>query len=80
MKRYEFVGKLIDYDHLNCSIYGNPRYQGTFEGENGIWLTGKTASNAACAYSFLNSPDKERKVFYHITRDGNVIFDRIEIM
>ena len=80
MKRKEFIGKLSYYERLNCSCYGNPRYLGVFTSENGETLYGKTANNAACAYSFLNSQNRPRKVTYHITRNGNIIFDYIKIL
>lgn len=48
----EFIGKLSYYERLVCSCYGNPRYYGVFTNESGEMLAGKTASNAACAYSF----------------------------
>lgn len=80
MKRKEFIGKLSYYESLNCSCYGNPRYYGVFTNESGEALVGKTAANAACAYSFLNYRNAPRKVTYHITRNGNIIFDFITIL
>lgn len=80
MKRKEFIGKLTYYERLNCSIYGNPRYFGVFTSESGEMLAGKTASNAACAYGFLNYQNAPRKVTYHITRNGNIIFDYITVL
>lgn len=80
MKMKEFTGKLSYYESLNCSSYGNPRYYGVFTSENGETLSGKTATNAACAYGFLNYPNAVRKVTYHITRNGNIIFDYIKVM
>lgn len=80
MKRKEFIGKLTYYERLNCSVYGNPRYFGVFRSESGETLAGKTASNAACAYGFLNYQNATRKVTYHITRNGNIIFDFITVL
>ena len=80
MKKYEFVGKLTRYEHRNCSIYGNPRYYGVFEDADGNWIEATTASDAACAYGFLNYPDSMRKITYHITKKGNNIIDYIEII
>lgn len=80
MKRKEFTGKLSYYERLNCSCYGNPRYYGVFTNESGEMLVGKTATNAACAYVFLNYRNAPRKVTYHITRNGNIIFDFITIL
>ncbi len=79
MIKYTFVGKLVRYEYRNCSVYGNPRYYGVFENENGI-LKATTASNAACAYGFLNYPEAMRKITYHITKKGNNIIDYIEII
>lgn len=80
MKRKEFIGKLSYYEKLNCSCYGNPRYYGIFTNERGETLVGKTATNAACAYVFLNYQNAPRKVTYHITRNGNIIFDFITVL
>ena len=80
MKRKEFTGKLSYYESLNRSCYGNPRYYGVFTNERGETLVGKTAANAACAYGFLNYQNAPRKVTYHITRNGNIIFDYITVL
>lgn len=80
MKRKEFIGKLTYYERLNCSCYGNPRFYGEFTSESGEMLTGKTAVNAACAYGFLNCQNEPRKITYHTTRNGNIIFDYITIL
>lgn len=80
MKRKEFIGKLSYYESLNCSCYGNPRFFGVFTNESGEMLVGKTAFNASCAYGFLNYPNVSRKVTYHITRNGNIIFDFITVL
>ena len=75
-----FTGKLIHYERKNNSYYGNPKYYGVFENENGEVLTATTATNASCAYGFLNSQDKERTIAYHTTKTGNNIIDYIEIL
>lgn len=80
MKRKEFTGKLSYYESLNCSRYGNPKYYGVFTSENRETLAGKTATDAACAYGFLNNQNAPRKVTYHITRNGNIIFDYIKVL
>ena len=79
MKKLQFTGKLISYERRNNSVNGNPKYMGVFEAENGDILRATTASDASCAYSFLNKQDKNRTVEYHITRTGNVIIDYITI-
>ena len=80
MKRKEFIGKLSYYERLVCSCYGNPCYYGVFTNESGEMLAGKTAANAVCAYSFLNYRNAPRKVTYHITQNGNIIFDYITVL
>lgn len=80
MKKYEFIGTLTYYKSLNCSYYGNPAYYGEFENAAGETLKGRTASNASCAYGFLNYREKPRKITYHITKTGNVIFDYITVL
>ena len=79
MKKYTFIGKLINYKRKNCSQYGNPKYYGIFENEKGETLKGTTATDASCAYGFLNYQDKPRTITYHITRKGNCIIDYIKI-
>ena len=80
MKKLQFIGKLISYERRNNSYYGNPRYMGVFEAENGDILRATTGTDASCAYSFLNKQDKNRMVEYHTTRTGNVIIDYITIV
>lgn len=70
MKRHEFIGKLVHYKSLPSSCYGNPAYYGCFENENGDCISGRTASNASCAYGFLNDKNRERKLIYHYTKKG----------
>ena len=43
-------------------------------------LIGKTAVNAACAYGFLNYQNEPRKIIYHTTQNGNIIFDYITVL
>ena len=80
MKEYTFIGKLTRYEHRNCSVYGNPRYYGIFEDADGNWIEATTASNAACAYGFLNYPDSMRKITYHITKKGGTCVPLYKIM
>lgn len=79
MKKFTFTGKLIRYERKNNSYYGNPKYFGVFENENGEILQATTASNASCAYGFLNQREEVREVTYHTTRIGNNIIDYIKI-
>ena len=72
-----FKGTLVRYERLNNSYYGNPRYMGVYENENGNYLIGTTASNASCAYSFLNNQDGMKNIEYHETKTGNIVFDYI---
>lgn len=80
MKKMKFIGKLTNYKHLNCSVYGNPAFYGEFVNSEGETLKGRTASNAMCAYGFLNQKDYPREITYHITKAGNIIFDYIDII
>ena len=77
MKKSTFTGKLVRYERRNNSYYGNPKYMGVFEEENGDYLIGTTASNASCAYSFLNNPDCMKNIEYHETKTGNIVIDYI---
>ena len=80
MKKKVFIGRLTDYERRNSSYYGNPKYYGEFESENGETFRGITKTDAACAYGFLNEREAVRKVTYHTTKTGNTIIDYIEIL
>ena len=79
MKRKIFVGKLVEYEQINSSQHGNPKFYGIFENAKGERLEGTTATDAACAYGFLNHIEEVREVEYHTTRNGNNIIDYIRI-
>ena len=79
MKKQTFTSKLIHYERKNNSYYGNPKYFGIFQNEQGETLTATTAINASCAYGFLNYQDKERTITYNTTKTGKNIMDYIEI-
>ena len=66
---------LQSYDTIVCGIVN-----GEFENEHGDVLRGRTASDAQCAYGFLNYEDRPREITYHVTRTGNVIFDYIKVL
>lgn len=74
-----FTGKLIHYERKNNSYYGNPKYFGIFQNEQGETVAATTATNASCAYGFLNWQDKERTITYHTTKTGKNIIDYIEM-
>ena len=80
MKRNTFTGIIENYRRLPLSVNGNPAYWATFVDSEGNTLTGRTASDAMCAYGFLNWQEKTRTITYHITAKGNVIFDYIDIL
>ena len=73
-----FTGKLVRYERRNNSYYGNPKYFGVFEDAEGNILCATTATDASCAYGFLNYPEDVRTVTYHTTRTGNNIIDYIK--
>ena len=79
MKNLSFKGKLIQHERLANSMYGNPKYYGVFKDENNNTLGATTATNASCAYEFLNYQDRPRTITYHTTKAGNNIITRIEI-
>lgn len=74
-----FTGKMIYNERRNNSIYGNPKYFGIFENENGETFAGTTATNSSCAYGFLNYSNEVRTITYHTTKAGNNIIDYIKI-
>lgn len=78
MKKKTFIGKLVSYERRNNSYYGNPKYFGVFENENGEILEATTATDSSCAYGFLNYPEQKRMITYHTTRTGNNIIDYVE--
>lgn len=82
MKQRVFIGTLVDYDHLPCSYYGNPRYWGRFKAANGETLEGRSRTNGlgSVTWGFLNARGKKCAVTYHETRAHNVIFDKIKVL
>lgn len=69
--------KLTNYETLNNSYYGNPRYRVVFANDNESIL-GKTATNASCGYIVTNFRNGElANVEYHETAKGNIIIDSI---
>ena len=79
MKNQTFKGIMIHHERRNNSMYGNPKYYGVFQNENGVTLGATTATNASCAYEFLNYQDRPRTITYHTTKAGNVIITKIDI-
>ena len=74
-----FTGKMIHNERRNNSYYGNPKYFGVFQNESGETFAGTTATNASCAYGFMNYPNQTRTITYHTTKNGNNIIDSIKI-
>ena len=77
MKKQTFKGTMTSYERRNSSYYGNPKFWGVFEDNNGNLLEGTTATDASCGYSFLNNREEEKVITYHETKTGNIIFDYI---
>lgn len=79
IKKQIFTGILTSYNRLNCSVNRNPAYFGSFSNIHGDSISGRTASDAACAYGFLNNQYSVKVVTYHKTRNGNTIIDRLQL-
>ena len=76
MKAKEVNAKRVFAVNYKCtSYYGNPSYWVSFETEGGEYLTGYTASNAACGYGCTNFIGKGCRIKYHTTRAGRVVID-----
>lgn len=84
--QYQVTGQLIYATRLNNSVNGNPRYECLISPEDdraprtvlvGKTIRGKTASDAMFAYRMPAAEAMVRAV-YHITPQGNVIFDNIQ--
>lgn len=75
-----FEGRLIHYTRRQNSINGNPKYCGVFMSDEGEILEGTTATDASCGYDFLNFQEQKRVVTYHVTKKGNIIIDRINVL
>ena len=80
MRTQTFIGKLVEYEQLNASFYGNPRYEVTFENEKGELLKGKTASNSKAGFVLLNDRFCTKSITYHQTHAGNIIIDNIRLV
>ena len=69
---------LLDDDIIVIANIG--LWNGRRRGYNGDCISGRTASNASCAYGFLNDKNRERKLIYHYTKKGSLIIDYITIL
>lgn len=67
--------KLINYERLKNSIYGNPKYLCFFENEQGEIVKGKTATNGSVAYCITNFLNTFKVFVTHFTNNGNLIID-----
>ena len=77
MKNYTKIMIIGNIDHLHNSIYGNPKIKLLMQDENGEYLQGKTATDAACAYIFgYSSIGRKYKIEYHYTKNNNIIITR----
>lgn len=74
MKKQKKILKVLKYEHLNCSYYGNPKKRLFLEDKNGHTFTAKTATNTMCGYI---SPRAGAfyEFTYHYTKNLNVIID-----
>lgn len=77
MKHYTTPAKVAYITRKSYSYYGNPHYYVTMETPDGETITGKTAINGSIGYGLTNYRDKYGLLRYHITRNGNTIFDAI---
>ena len=81
MKLQEKTIKVLDYERLNNSYYGNPCYYLFMETTEGDFLRGKTATNSAAGYSdfsYFKYQGTHLKIKFHYTKKGNLIIDYIE--
>lgn len=71
------AAKLSNYQILNNSKDGNPRYKVTFYNNDGI-LHGKTATNTKVGYKLARYMDGTlANIVAHKTKAGNIIIDYI---
>lgn len=72
---------IVGMSRRRNSYYGNPCYSVSFRLESGRLVTGRTATNAMCAYAMpspLAVSEAQPHICeleYHYTRTGNVIID-----
>ena len=77
MKEFIAKGKILKVQRLKNSYVGNPAYSIVFQTDNDI-LVGRTATNVVLGYQCYWTWEGEEKVLaYHVTKNGNVIFDRL---
>lgn len=77
MKEFIAKGKILKVQRLKNSYVGNPAYRLTFQTDDDI-LIGRTATNAILGYECSWTWEGEEKTLaYHVTKNGNVIFDRL---
>ncbi len=67
MRKPDFTAKIEHLERLNNSVYGNPRYEVTFNNDR----VAKTMSDAAFAYA-INNPEYRGLVGVELTRAGTI--------
>lgn len=73
-KRQNQIVTIINIERLRNSVYGNPKINILMQDENGKYLQGKTATDAACAYIFgYSSIGHKYNIEYHYTQNNNLI-------
>jgi len=72
------VKRIVFFEALNCSFYGNPKYQIIAEVNDGSFMKLQTATNSALGYSITNYRGKENlAISFHVTKAGKCIIDKI---
>ena len=68
---------ILDLERKHNSVNGNPTWRIFAEDENGDYIRGKTASDAACAYNLgYYSIGRKYAIEYHYTKNNNIIITR----
>lgn len=77
MKEFIAKGTIKRIERLKNSYVGNPAYSIVFKTDDDI-LIGRTATNAVLGYQCYWTWEGEEKILaYHVTKNGNVIFDHL---
>lgn len=77
MKEFITKGTIKKIKRLKNSYVGNPAYSIVFKTDDDI-LIGRTATNAILGYECSWTWEGEEKTLaYHVTKNRNVIFDRL---
>lgn len=72
----KLYAKLISYERINGSVYGNPNYNVTLEDGNGDYIYTRSSSDASWCYG-IDHTWLDKTVTYTTTRAGRIDYMQV---